>query len=139
MDTTILFGLRSPPKIFTALVDAVEWIARNEGVKSIIHYTWTIFWSSGPRCHTSVHRYCPSCKHLGLPVAIQKLGEPTTCLEFLGFKADSVATPTKVAGSAAQTAARMGREEGMHTPGFGICGGKTLPHSTSGGTTLWAK
>ena len=27
-----------PPKIFTALADAVEWIARQEGVEWIMHY-----------------------------------------------------------------------------------------------------
>ena len=31
VDTVLPFGLRSAPKIFTALADAVEWIAKQEG------------------------------------------------------------------------------------------------------------
>ena len=38
LDTALPFGLRSAPKIFTAVADAVEWIARQHGVKFIIHY-----------------------------------------------------------------------------------------------------
>ena len=38
VDKTLPFGLRSAPKIFTAVADAVEWIARNEGVRCVIHY-----------------------------------------------------------------------------------------------------
>ena len=34
----IPFGLSSAPKIFTAVADAIEWIARHEGIQSIRHY-----------------------------------------------------------------------------------------------------
>ena len=32
IDTALPFGLRSAPKIFTAITNAVEWIIRQEGV-----------------------------------------------------------------------------------------------------------
>ena len=38
INTALPFGLRSTPKIFTALADAIEWIARRRGVQFIIHY-----------------------------------------------------------------------------------------------------
>ena len=38
IDTTLPFGLRSAPKIFTAVADAAEWIARQQGVTTILHY-----------------------------------------------------------------------------------------------------
>lgn len=38
LDTVLPFGLRSAPKIFTAVADAVEWVARQEGVNFVIHY-----------------------------------------------------------------------------------------------------
>ena len=38
VDTTLPFGLRSAPKIFTAIVDAAEWIVRQQGVEFILHY-----------------------------------------------------------------------------------------------------
>ena len=34
IDTTMHFGLRSAPKIFMALADAVEWVLKERGVKS---------------------------------------------------------------------------------------------------------
>ena len=36
IDTALPFGLQSPN--FNAVVDAVEWILRNQGVKFVIHY-----------------------------------------------------------------------------------------------------
>jgi len=38
VDAALPFGLRSAPKIFTAVADAVEWILRSEGVNFVIHY-----------------------------------------------------------------------------------------------------
>ena len=38
VDTALLFGLRSAPKIFTAIADAAEWITKQAGVEFIIHY-----------------------------------------------------------------------------------------------------
>lgn len=38
IDTALPFGLRSAPKIFTALADAIEWIARRNGAQFVIHY-----------------------------------------------------------------------------------------------------
>ena len=38
VDTALPFGLRSAPKIFTALADGLIWILFNQGVQSAIHY-----------------------------------------------------------------------------------------------------
>ena len=38
VDTALPFGLRSAPKIFTAIADAVEWVAKHAGVRFVIHY-----------------------------------------------------------------------------------------------------
>ena len=38
IDTALPFGLRSAPKIFTAVADAAEWILKLEGVKFVLHY-----------------------------------------------------------------------------------------------------
>ena len=37
VDTALPFGLRSTPKIFTAIANAAEWIVKAEGV----NLTWT--------------------------------------------------------------------------------------------------
>lgn len=38
IDTTLPFGLRSAPKIFNAVADAVEWILKEAGVSVVFHY-----------------------------------------------------------------------------------------------------
>ena len=38
VDTALPFGLRSAPKIFTALADLLEWIIRKTGVDHVDHY-----------------------------------------------------------------------------------------------------
>ena len=37
IDAALPFGLRSAPKIFNALADALEWIVRNHGVQHLWH------------------------------------------------------------------------------------------------------
>lgn len=41
-DTVLPFGFRSAPKIFTAMADAVEWMARSRDVQTLTTI-WTIF------------------------------------------------------------------------------------------------
>ena len=38
MDTVLPFGLRSAPKIFLAVADALEWILLEQGVSVCLHY-----------------------------------------------------------------------------------------------------
>jgi len=38
VDTALLFGLRSAPKIFTAIAEAAEWIVKQAGVNFLIRY-----------------------------------------------------------------------------------------------------
>ena len=61
IDTALPFGLRSAPKIFTAVADAAEWIVHQEGVERVIHYL-DDFLIIGPphstKCKQDVyHRY----------------------------------------------------------------------------------
>lgn len=37
-DMALPFGLRSAPKIFSAVADALQWILVHKGVKTILHY-----------------------------------------------------------------------------------------------------
>ena len=41
IDTMLPFGLRSAPKIFYALADALEWVLSQWGIESVLHY-WMI-------------------------------------------------------------------------------------------------
>ena len=38
MDSVLPFGLRSAPKIFTAIADALEWVAKNCGITFLEHF-----------------------------------------------------------------------------------------------------
>ena len=38
IDTSLPYGLRSTPKIFSAVADAVEWILHQEGIEVVFHY-----------------------------------------------------------------------------------------------------
>ena len=38
MDTVLPFGLRSTPKIFSAISDTLEWIVKRVGITHCIHY-----------------------------------------------------------------------------------------------------
>ena len=92
VDTALPFGLRSAPKIFTAVADAVEWMARQEGVRFIIHYLENFLVMgppSSPECGEARRKLLEILGRLGLPVAEEKLEGPTTSLDFLGFTLDT--------------------------------------------------
>ena len=38
IDTVLPFGLRSAPKVFTAVADGLEWVVHQDGVREIYHY-----------------------------------------------------------------------------------------------------
>ena len=38
VDTALTFGLRSAPKVFNAVADALEWILLENGVRYLWHY-----------------------------------------------------------------------------------------------------
>ncbi len=50
INTVLPFGLRSAPKIFSALADTLEWIFRHNKVSHILHYL-DDFYMAGP-AHT---------------------------------------------------------------------------------------
>jgi len=94
IDTTMPFGVRSAPKIFTALADAVEWVLKERGVKFVIHYLDDFLLVGGTdhtACVAQMRTILDTFEELGLPVAMNKLEGPTSCLTFLGFELDTVA------------------------------------------------
>ena len=91
VDTTLPFGLRSAPKISTAIADAVEWVLKQRGVQFIIHYLDDFLIVGGPlyvACAAQLRIVLNTFEELGLPVAMNKLESPTPCLTFLGFELD---------------------------------------------------
>ena len=92
IDTALPFWLRSAPKIFTAVADAAEWIARQHGVRFIIHYLDDYLIIGAPNsdeCREALAKLLEIFRCLGLPVAESKLEGPWMCIIFLGFELDS--------------------------------------------------
>ncbi len=92
VDVALPFGLRSAPKIFTAVADAVEWITKKRGADFVIHYLDDFLVMGAPEieeCKVVLRRLLNVLENLGLPVAQDKLEGPDTTLTFLGFELDS--------------------------------------------------
>ena len=94
IDGCLPFGLRSAPKFFTAIVDALEWCFRRSGVTEVDHYL-DDFITIGPpdseECHHNLSTMLEVCHRLGVPLANEKLEGPSACLTFLGIEIDTVA------------------------------------------------
>ena len=93
VDTALPFGLRSAPKIFTAIADAAEWIVRQQGVEFVMHYLDDfLVVTAAEECRGghALRILLETFERLGLPVAWDKLEGPTPCLTFLGFELDSL-------------------------------------------------
>ena len=75
VDAALPFGLRSTPKIFTALADALEWLARQEGVESLMHYLddYLLIAKTEEECRDALHKLLCLFGRLKVPVAPEKL------------------------------------------------------------------
>ena len=93
VDAALPFGLRSAPKIFTALADAAEWIAKQQGVAGLLHYLDDFLIVASPasdegRDYLTI--LLALFDHLNIPVAPEKLEGPATTIVFLGIEIDTV-------------------------------------------------
>ena len=99
VDTALPFGLRSAPKIFTAVADAVERIAREAGVDFIIHYLddFQVMGDPGSdECARGLRKLLDIFGRLGLRLALDKLEGPSPRLVFLSFELDSEAAEVRL-------------------------------------------
>ena len=94
VDGALPFGLRSAPKLFTALADALLWILGQHGVQNAIHYLDDYLLLAPPgssECGAALRNSLRVCAHLGVPIAPHKVDGPANRLTFLGIKIDSQA------------------------------------------------
>ena len=92
VDTVLPFGLRSAPKIFNAVANAIEWVARTASVKWMCHYLddFLIVGPPGsPRCAQDLDLFLRHLSWLGVPIAEEKIEGPVTRITFLGIEIDS--------------------------------------------------
>ena len=92
-DTRLPFGLRSAPKIFSAVADALQWSFQQGGVSWVAHYLDDFVTVGAPdslECQSNLDRMLLACRRLGVPVAQEKCAGPATRMVFLGFELDSL-------------------------------------------------
>ena len=92
VDGMLPFGLRSAPKIFTAVADAKEWCVHKAGVKYIYHYLDDFAVLGSPdyeECHRHLLCLQSVTADLGVPLAPDKQDSPTTVIVFLGIIIDT--------------------------------------------------
>lgn len=93
VDTVLPFGLRSAPKIFNCIADALQWIAKSQGITYLDHFLddyITVGAPNSSECSDNLCLLILLCSILGLPLAVEKKEGPTTCLTFLGIEVDTV-------------------------------------------------
>ena len=93
IDSALPFGLRSAPKIFTALADTLLWIMINQGIRAVLHYLDDYLFLGSPKtteCAVALQLALCLCKRLGVPVADRKVEGLDTSLVFLGIQLDTV-------------------------------------------------
>ncbi len=94
IDPMLPFGLRSAPKIFSAVADAFAWHLHQVGIPDVDHYLDDFIILGPPQsplCQQYLLRLQTECNLLGIPLAAHKTEGPTTCLTFLGIEIDSAA------------------------------------------------
>ena len=92
VDPMLPFGLRSAPKIFTAVADALHWFLVQRGIKHIQHYLddfIIVSFPDSPQCRDELETLLRVFRELGIPVATHKTEGPATCLVFLGIEIDT--------------------------------------------------
>ena len=93
-DRALPFGLRSAPKLFSALTDAMMWVLHDRGVVAALHYLDDFLVLGPPAsmvCEEALSCTLALCAELGFPVATEKIEGPATTITFLGIELDSMA------------------------------------------------
>ena len=85
MEIVLPFGLRSAPKTFTAVADALQFMLQKKGVAHVLHYLDDFCCSVG---HIQIA--LEWCSKLGVPIAEQKTEGPAKVITFLGIKVDTL-------------------------------------------------
>jgi len=97
IDSCLPFSLRSAPKLFNILTDLFLWILHQQAASLTIHYLddyLTMGPAGEPSCYNNLHKMMDIAKldiakHLGIPLAMNKVEGPSHCLTFLGVILDT--------------------------------------------------
>ena len=92
IDRALPFGLRSAPKIFSAIADAIQWVLRHHGIPNLLHYLDDFIFVARSTTEAEAHKgaLVHIWSSLGVPLELSKLEGPATCLTFLGIEIDTI-------------------------------------------------
>jgi hypothetical protein len=91
IDSVLPFGLRSAPKIFSSIADALEWILLQHRVSLSLHYLDDFLTAGAPdsdQCRHNLNLIIMICEWLGIPLKQSKIIGPTTILTLLGIESN---------------------------------------------------
>ena len=94
VDRALPFGLRSAPKIFTAVSDMIAWALHCQGLHDQIHYLDDFLFlvhPSSDQGEAVLSTVLRTLDYLGVPVSPHKVEGPSTALVFLGILIDTEA------------------------------------------------
>ena len=91
IDKVLPFGLRSAPKIFSAVADALLWILNKKGITKGLHYLDDFILVAKDKgvAQKQKQALLSTFKNLQVPIEQSKLEGPDTCLTFLGIEIDT--------------------------------------------------
>lgn len=92
VDRALPFGLRSSPKIFSAVADMIAWAFHHAGISHLIHYLDDYLFLGAPGTGEGARALSLALRildFLGIPVAVHKTGGPGLCITFLGILIDT--------------------------------------------------
>ena len=99
MDTTLPFGLRSAPMIFSAVADALPWMMQQRGVSWLAHYVDDFLTVGAPgtsECESNSDLMHRVCGEVAMPVEPEKDEGPASTISFLGLELDSMAMEVRL-------------------------------------------
>ena len=91
MDRTLPFGPRSAPLLFTAMGDAIEWIAKSSSAGWPRHFIddfVTVGAAGAGECAHTMLKFKETCSMLGMLLDEKKEEGPAEVLPFLGMELD---------------------------------------------------
>ena len=92
VDRALPFGLRSAPKIFSAVADMIAWALHCAGIQHQIHYLDDFLFLGAPGTGEAAGALAIALRvldQMGFPAAMHKTEGPTCCITFLWILIDT--------------------------------------------------
>lgn len=93
IDVRLPFGLRSAPKIFTAVADAFQWVLLDKGIEFVFHYVddFIVIGRTREECEGYMSIMEGVASNLGIQIEPSKREGPSRVVTYLGIQIDAEA------------------------------------------------